>query len=174
MFENGRPRYWIDWYDRWYLLLPLLLTGVLVVIWRLPTPAPERLSPGIRGALPSRAGSPTVPTPLPPLAPTTLESPQNGKGFFQSRIADAEGHAEPGAMVHLEYAGPDLVWRELSRMPANASGRFHFQLRNFPPGSYRLRARAVTNSGRSALSGEAMIAIAADPRPEPRRRRPKN
>lgn len=162
MFENGRPRFWIDWYDRWYLFLPLLLIGVLIGIWQLPTPTPGRSSPSIRVTQP-HGGSPRPPVLLPPVAPTTLESPQHGKGYFQSRIADAEGHGEPGAIIHLEYAGPDLAWRELSRMSADATGRFHFQLRNFPPGNYRLRARAITHTGRSALSGETMITIAADP-----------
>ena len=45
MFENGRPRYWIDWYDPWYLLLPLLLVGVLAAIRWMPVSTPVRMVP---------------------------------------------------------------------------------------------------------------------------------
>jgi len=171
MFENGRPRYWIGWYDRWHLALPLLLAGALVAVWRLPAPVTQSLPVARRGTMPVRVGGSTVPSPLPPMAPTTLLSPLNGKGFFQSRIPDAEGQAEPGSMVLLEYAGLDLVWHELSRMPADTTGRFQFHLRNFPPTSYRLRARAFASNGLSSASGEVMITVAADPSREPRRRR---
>jgi len=173
MIENGRPRYWIDWYDRWYLPLPLVLIAVIAVIWRLPVPpvASLPISPGISASRLLQSSAPRATPARPGLTPPVLESPLNGKGFFPNRIADAEGHAEPGVNIHLEYAGVDLVWHELSFMPTDAAGRFHFQLRNFPPGSYRLRARAMANDGRSAFSAEAMITIAPEPVREVRRRR---
>lgn len=169
MFEKGRPRYWIDWYDPWYLLLPLFLVLVLAAAWWLPKPATAahkgvgvavRVNPPVQ-RVPSTVAQP-VPSPAPP-TPTFLDSPQHGKGYFQSRLTEAEGRAEPGAEVRLEYAEADLVWHELSRMPVAADGRFRFQLKDFPPGSYRLRARALTASGQTSDSAAAMITVMPDP-----------
>ncbi len=176
MFEKGRPRYWIDWYDPWYLLLPLFLVLVLAAVWWLPKPATAahkgvaaRMNP-----LAPRGPSTVVPPgpTLPPPTPTFLNSPQHGRGYFQSRLTEAEGRAEPGAEVRLEYAEADLVWHELSRMRAAADGRFRFQLKDFPPGSYRLRARALTASGQTSDSAAAMVTVMPDPA-RPARRRPR-
>ena len=180
MFENGRPRYWIDWYDRWHLLLPVMLAGVLAMMWLWPPlPVAGRMAP-VSGRLPSGSGVGLRPpggsgammteTSVVQMAPTTLESPQNGKGFFQSRLSDAEGRAEPGSTVYLDYANEDLVWRGLGTMTVDAEGRYRFQLKNFPPGHYRLRARAVTATGRVSESGQTMITITPDPVRAPRRR----
>lgn len=183
MFENGRPRYWIDWYDPWYFIVPLLLSAVLAGIRWLPASLPSPVRPTVT-TLPSTAGRPnkaklpagqfTKPVDaLPPLAPTTLDLPLNGKAFFQSRMPDAAGRTEPGALVFLEYATLDLAdvnWRVLSQMPADASGYFQFKLENFPPGSFRLRARMVTATGREAVSGSTMMTVFADPKKETRRR----
>jgi len=169
MFENGRPRYWIDWYDPWYLILPLLLAGVLAGIRWLPASLPARLAV----AMPTSRMPAARTVPLPVLAPAVLESPMNGKGFYQSRMPDAEGRAEPGAVVCLDYARLDLRdpdWRLLAQMPADPAGRFHFKLQNFPPGSYRLRVRLVTDTGVGKNSSEAMVTVFADPVAEPRRR----
>jgi hypothetical protein len=183
MFENGRPRYWIGWYDRWHLILPVLLAGAAVALWMQPRlPVTDTVPPvngryldgsGV-GLRPSGGGGPSTPlgsaTPFIPtqMRPTTLESPQNGKGFFQSRLSDAEGRAEPGSTVYLDYADQDLVWHGLGTMTADAEGRYRFQLRNFPPGHYRLRARAVTPTGQVSESGENMITITPDPTKAPR------
>jgi len=183
MFENGRPRYWIDWYDRWHLLLPVLLAGILALMWLLPPlPVTGRLVP-VTGRLPSGSGVGLRPSQeagrvipeasVVPMRPTTLESPENGKGFFQSRLSDAEGRAEPGSTVYLDYANDDLVWRGLGTMTVDTEGRYRFQLKNFPPGHYRLRARAVTATGRVAESGQTMITITPDPVRAPRRRAPR-
>jgi serine/threonine-protein kinase len=42
MFRNNRPRYWVDWYDRWHLLLVVLLALLLCWLAYLATlPAPR-------------------------------------------------------------------------------------------------------------------------------------
>ncbi len=42
MFRNNRPRYWVDWYDRWHLLLILVLLLLLCWLGYLSTlPAPQ-------------------------------------------------------------------------------------------------------------------------------------
>ena len=42
MFHNNRPRYWVDWYDRWHLPLILLLALLLCWLGYLSTlPAPQ-------------------------------------------------------------------------------------------------------------------------------------
>ena len=61
-------------------------------------------------------------TPEPPMRPTSLETPQNGKGFFQSRLSDAEGRAEPGSTLYLDYANQDLVWHNLGTMTVEWDG----------------------------------------------------
>lgn len=183
MFENGRPRYWLDWYDSWHLLLPVLLAVLVAALWlQPPLPVTGRVMPltgrssggsGV-GLRPVQAtGGAMIETPVVPMRPTTLESPENGKGFFQSRLSDAEGRAEPGSTVYLDYANEDLIWRGLGTMTVDAEGRYRFQLKNFPPGHYRLRARAVTATGRVAESGQTMITIAPDPVRTPRRRAPR-
>ncbi len=40
MFKDNRPRYWVDWYDRWHLLLALLLLLLLCLVGYLAITAP--------------------------------------------------------------------------------------------------------------------------------------
>ena len=174
MFENGRPRYWIDGYDRWNLLLPVGLAVVLAAGYWLPEDVVERATTSVLGRRIDLFRAPPAPVPPPrPLAPTRLESPLNGKGFFQSRMADAAGRAEPGTVVALEYARMDPrdpEWHVLSQMPVDPQGQFRFQLQNFPPGNYRLRARASADVGRVSVSGEVLVSVLPDPVRESRRR----
>lgn len=174
MFENGRPRYWIPGYDRWNLIFPVALGVVLVARLWLPEAVMERAAVAVLGRRMDLFHERPAPAPPPrPMAPTRLDSPQNGKGFFQARMADAAGRAEPGALVALEYARMDPrdpEWHVLSQMPADGLGMFRFQLQNFPPGNYRLRARATADAGRMALSGEVMVSVLPDPAREGRRR----
>jgi len=158
MFTHGRPRYWIDWYDRWHWLLVALLA---VLIWGAWTHPASTLGLGWRGApVPS-----TRRVALPAMSPSVIESPQNGSGFLKSRLGDAEGRAQVGSTVLLEYVRPDGAWMELARIPVSDTGRFRFALRNFPVGSFRLRVRAFTPDGRSEASPEVMFTVVADPTP---------
>ena len=158
MFTHGRPRYWIDWYDRWHWLLVALLVALIWGAWTYPV--------GTLGF--GRHGAPISPirhVVLAAMAPSIIESPQNGSGFLKSRLGDAEGRAQAGSTVLLEYVRPDGAWMELARIVASDTGRFRFALRNFPVGSFRLRVRAFAPDGRLEVSPEVMFTVVADPAP---------
>jgi hypothetical protein len=99
MMEDGRPRFWIPWYDRWNLVLPIVF--VAAVAWLAFQPrsrVPELSSPPVR-----------------PLSPVTLEAPASGARLRMDRMGEVEGRAERGTTVVLFYSqAPSLERRELS------------------------------------------------------------
>ncbi len=164
MLTVSKPRYWIDWYDRWHLLLPLLLVGLIAGSWRTHLVDPRsELNPA--GAVLKPASSSQPHTETRPLAPTFIDSPAHGAGFTQSQLGSADGRAEPGSMVHLYYLATEPSWRELGQTRADDTGHFRFQLANFPPGSYRLRARAQADSGKISDSNDVLITVVPDQTP---------
>lgn len=133
--DDGKPRYWIGWYDRWHILLPIALATVLFWLLFAPRsrPVPGRFHSGATNS---------ASTPLPALrsqSPTTIRSPYPGQIMWPSRMSDAHGTSEPRALVRLF-----LGQRKLGETYAETNGHWRFQLANFPPGNYRARAEAWT------------------------------
>ena len=164
MFKDGKPQYWIEWYDRWHLLLPLLLVALIGAAWWTQRASAE-IAHEISGAdRPANSPIRTLPD-LRPINPTTIDTPSNGRGLTPSQLGNAEGRAEPGALVKLYYLGTSAAWTELGQIHADDTGHYRFLLTNFPPGPYRLRARAQTESGRTADSSDVLITVVPDPVP---------
>jgi hypothetical protein len=153
MMEDGRPRFWIPWYDRWNLILPILLLaagGWLAVQPR--TKVPELPAPRVR-----------------PLSPVTLESPASGARLRMDRMGEVEGRAERGTTVVLFYSqAPSLERRELSRMLVGSDGRYRFRLAGFPAGGFVFQVVAYAPDGRSSGSPPVDVWV-VDPRSPGRR-----
>ena len=153
MTENGRPRYWMGWYDRWNLVLPLALIGVLVWLAMQPGARPVERAVGGGGGLAKPV--------LPPLMAPTLESPVSGAHVRSDRMGDVEGRGPAGALLVLFYsAAPSVGRRELARMTVGADGRYRFRLNPFPPGAYVLQVIAYAPDGRSAASAPTDVWVA--------------
>jgi len=164
MIENGRPRYWIGWYDRWNLVLPLALIGVWVG-WAM---QPRPVTRAGAGTVPEVAARPV----LPPLMAPTLESPVSGAHVRSDRMGDVEGRGPAGALLVLFYsAAPSVERRELSRMTVGADGRYRFRLNPFPAGAYVLQVIAYAPDGRSAASAPTDVWVADAAGSGQRRRR---
>lgn len=153
MMEDGRPRFWIPWYDRWNLILPIALLaagGWLAVQPR--TKVPELPAQRVRA-----------------LAPVTLESPANGARLRMDRMGEVEGRAERGTTVVLFYSqAPSLERRELSRMLVGSDGRYRFRLAGFPAGGFVFQVVAYSTDGRSSGSPPVDVWV-VDPRTPGRR-----
>ncbi len=163
MWDDGRPRYWIDSYDRWHLALPVAFFAALLWLFFLPKP-------------------PVVVETAPPAAPPALmapiiESPVNGAQFHANRMGDVEGRAQSGTLVVLLYAPAQQPWRELGRVVVGSDGRYRFRLAGFPAGLYGLKTVEFADGGRTAESAMVDIWVVAEPKPpvtppKPRRKTP--
>ena len=158
MIENGRPRYWIGWYDRWHFLLPVAL--LVAVGWILSQPRPRQIAP--------------IPSPqarIVPLGATSLESPVSGAQLRGDRLPEVEGRAVSGTTVVLFYSqAPSLERRELARVRVGGDARYRFRLSQFPPGGYVFQAIAYADDGRTSASPPVDVWV-SDPRPAARRPR---
>ncbi|MFM7100214.1 MAG: hypothetical protein ACKO3N_03485 [Verrucomicrobiota bacterium] len=152
MFIDGRPRYWIGWYDRWHLLPLAALVGLLAWLGtrpRLvvrPLPVAPRLEPVAPG-----------------LQPTRLETPLAGGSWKSSQTLDVTGRAEPGTRVVLFHAGPGRPEAALAQTVADAAGRFRFALSGLTTGDQTLRAVAYSPDGRFAPSLPVPFSVVAEP-----------
>lgn len=156
MIVKGRPRYWIDWYDRWHLLLPVAFLAALG--WLISQPRPKLIAPSPQAR-------------VVPLAASTLESPVSGAQLSGDRLPDVEGRAVPGTTVVLFYSqAPSLERRELARVRVGGDGRYRFRLSRFPPGGYVFQAIAYADDGRTAASAPVDVWV-LEPRPVARRPR---
>lgn len=154
MIEDGRPRFWIHWYDRWNLVLPI--GWLAFTAWLLAQPRP---------ALPP---DPVLPA-APPLV-VTLESPASGTQVRPDRMPDVEGRATPGSTVLLFYSqAPSTERRELARMRVGADGRYRFRLGRFPAGGFVLQTTCYGSDGRT-LSSSPVDLWVLDGRTGPARR----
>jgi hypothetical protein len=163
MNDSRLPPFWIEWYDRWNLALPLALVGVVAWLVTLPRPvAPPTPPPQARPV-------------VPPMQPTTMESPPNGSRWRTDQGFDVTGRAHPGAMVVLAYStAPSLERAELSRMTTGADGVYRFRVSKFPAGQHVLQAVAQLPDGRVTLSPPADVWVtepAKEPAASQRRRR---
>ncbi len=158
MIENGRPRYWIGWYDRWHFLLPAAL--LIAVGWILAQPRPRQIAP-----------SPSSQVRVVALGETTLEAPVSGAQLRGDRLPEVEGRAVPGTTVVLFYSqAPSLERRELARVRVRGDGRYRFRLSQFPPGGFVFQSIAYADDGRTAASAPVDVWV-LDPRPAARRPR---
>ena len=143
MSDSRLPPFWMGWYDRWNLALPLALVGVATWLFTLPRPvAPPTPPPQARPA-------------VPPMQPTYMESPPNGSRWRSDQGFDVMGRAHPGSLVVLAYStAPSLERRELSRMPVGPDGVYRFRISRFPAGQHVLQAVAhPAPSGPSPAKG---------------------
>ena len=135
------PPYWIGWYDRWNLVLPLGFVALLV--WVLTLPRPVSLPRAAEALAPTRQPAPV------PLQPTTMDSPANGSRWDMGQAMDVVGRAHPGTVVVLAYStAPSLDRRELARVTVGADGRYGFRISRFPRGQHVLQATAMAADGR--------------------------
>lgn len=160
MIENGRPRYWIGWYDRWHLALPV--ATVASAVWLFLQPRP--IQPNVRNEPPPSSR-------VVPLGPVTIESPVSGIQVRTDQFTDVEGRAEAGTTVVLFYSqGPSLEKKELTRVRVGAEARYRFRISRFPPGWYVLQAVSYAGDGRVASSTPIDLNV-VDARPPSRRPR---
>lgn len=159
MIENGRPRYWISWYDQWHIVLPLALAATLVWL----AVQPRSIQPTVQAPkVPARAAS---------LGAVTIESPVSGVQVRPDQATDVEGRADAGTTVVLFYAqGQSLEKKELTRVRVGAEARYRFRISRFPPGWYVLQAVAYAEDGRTAASAPIDLNV-VDGRPPTRRPR---
>lgn len=144
MSASRMPPYWMGWYDRWNLVLPV--AWLVLMGWVLTLPRPVVAPRAAVAAPPARPA-------LPPLQPTTVEAPVNGARWRMEQSVDVTGRAHPGATVVLSYStAPSLDRRELARVQAGTDGRYGFRVSRFPPGQHVLQATAWAVDGRSAAS----------------------
>ena len=163
MNASRMPPYWIGWYDRWNLALPVAFAAVLAWVLTLPRPV-----------APMVAAPPTPVRPaLPPLQPTTLESPANGARWRTDHGIDVLGRAHPGATVVLAYStAPSLDRRELGRIRAADDGRYGFRISRFPAGQHVFQVTAWTIDGRMSASPPVDVWVTDAPSaPQDQRRR---
>ncbi len=140
------PRYWLGWYDRWNLALPVLLVSVAAWVATLPRPVAPPTPP-----------APVQPAVL-PMQSTTMDAPPNGSRWRTDQEFDVTGRAHPGAWVILAYStAPSLERRELARMMAGPDGAYRFRVSRFPAGQHVLQAVAQMADGRVALSPPADV-----------------
>lgn len=159
MIENGRPRYWIGWYDQWHVVLPMAL--VATIGWLAMQPRPIQ----------SSLDTAPVPTRVVPLGTVTIESPVSGVQVRPDQATDIEGRADSGTTVVLFYApGQSLEKKELTRVRVGAEARYRFRISRFPPGWYVLQAVAYAEDGRAAASAPIDLNV-VDGRPPTRRPR---
>ena len=165
MSPSRWPPYWMGWYDRWNVALPLAFVGLLAWVLALPR--------DVAPARPAEAQAPARPVP-PPLSPTTMDTPANGSRWRADQPVDVLGRAQAGATVVLAFStAPSLERRELARAVVGADGRYGFRISQFPPGQHVLQATAWAGDGRSAASAPVDVWV-TDGRPaaaDQRRRR---
>lgn len=162
--DDGKPRYWIGWYDHWHIVLPLVLAAVL--FWLLFTT--QCRPPTQRSHSRTTINTSTPPPTLRSQAPTIIRSPYIGQIMWPSRMSDAEGTSEPRARVRLF-----LGQRKLGETYAGSDGHWRFQLANFPPGTYQARAEAWTGL-QAVPSQEVEFTVGREPRsPSPGKSKPK-
>jgi hypothetical protein len=153
MMEGGRPRFWIDWYDRWNLVLPVVFLASAT--WLLVQPRSVLPVPSSRS--------------FRSLSPVTLEAPVSGARLRMDRMGEVEGRAERGTTVVLYYSqAPLLERRELARMLVGSDGRYRFRLAGFPSGAFVLQVVAYATDGRSSGSPPVDVWV-VDPRSTSRR-----
>lgn len=153
MTEGGRPRFWIDWYDRWNVVLPIAFLAS--AIWFMVQPRSVSPAPSLKATRSMSA--------------VTLEAPANGARLRMDRMGEVEGRTEPGATVVLYYSqAPLLERRELGRMLVGSDGRYRFRLAGFPAGAFVLHVVAYAADGRSSGSPPVDVWV-VDPRSPGRR-----
>jgi len=163
MSDSRLPPFWIGWYDRWNLALPLAVVCVAAWLLTLPRPVTPPTPP------------PEARPPAPPMQPTSMETPPNGSRWRMDQGFDVMGRAHPGSLVVLAFStAPSLERRELSRMTAGADGIYRFRISRFPAGQHVLQAVAQLPDGRVTLSPPTDVWVTeptTEPTPTQRRRR---
>lgn len=144
---TGRPRYWIGWYDRWHLILPAMCLGL--ALWLVSRPewgARQGSRP------PTPGGERAQGIPLPPLAPTVIDSPLTGSRVRVGSVLDLRGRAAAYSKVRLFYRGEDGAEEVLAENDVDEFGRFRFELTGFGMGRCQLRIVATASDGRQQSS----------------------
>lgn len=141
MFVDGRPRYWIGWYDRWHV--PVVAGFLALAGWLAWQPRPV-----VKAA-------PVVAAPIPvpaPLHPTLLDSPPAGGSWKPSQRLDVVGRAHPGTRVVLFHSGTGRPESALAQTVADPQGRFRFALAGLSAGEHTVWAVAYAADGRWSRS----------------------
>lgn len=152
MFIDGRPRYWIGWYDRWHLVPLAALVGLLAWLGTRPRPVVRPLPV-----------APRLEPVAPVLQPTLLETPLSGGSWKSSQVLEVAGRAQPGTRVVLFHASPGRPEAALAQTVADAAGRFRFALSGLTAGDQTLRVVAYSHDGRFAPSVPVPFSVVPDP-----------
>lgn len=167
MWTDGRPRFWVGWWDTPHLALPVVTLSLL--IWLAVQPRPK-LPP--RPATPATAtdatpaqptGNTTRPTVL---APPIVDEPVTGSRFrippAGRLMAEVRGRSmEPGLRAALFYTAAGGRETFLTETTTDATGRFRFGLGTFPQGAYTLRVATYAPDGRRSVSAPFQISVTA-------------
>lgn len=163
MWSQIKPQYWVGWYDRWHLLLPvaiLCLGGWLASRPIFPvaeapaatTPAPTApLSSATQTGQPAPPAQPTRPV-QPTMAPSVIDHPLTGNRFRNDVPLEMRGRAQPGSLVTLYYRAEGEPAEALAQARTDAEGRFRFQLQGFGAGRFQFQIQAQSSDGQKQVS----------------------
>lgn len=142
MIKDNRPRYWANWFDRWHLLLLLLLVvllGVLVYMTVIVRPAP-----------------------------TVLNAPGAGQALVGGQPVEITGSGQPGAAVEI-FDGDKLLgqaqtdaagnWKFV--MPAADPGIHNLKAVADVAGTRSESASVALNVAPASAAGPTAVALAA-------------
>jgi endonuclease YncB( thermonuclease family) len=134
-----RPPYWVWQFDRWNLLVAVVLLGAVVI-----TAA-------------TGGGAPAVTTP-------TITQPTAGAALNYAAPGAIAGRAAPGALVRV-YDGDTL----LGETTADQAGYYRFSLPTLGPGPHTLTTRVYDARGNLIASSEPVTIniVGAPPTPTP-------
>jgi len=140
LLQDNKPRYAFGWFDKWLLVIPILLVLALCgLVWVSCNPA--TIIP---------------PAPTAPAAVTTiaLNAPSGGTTAAVGQPIVLNGQAPPGSEVQLLNQG-----KVIATTTADANGNYEFKLTPSQPGVYELQTVTAIN-GQQVTSSPVTITIA--------------
>jgi len=154
MFQNGRPRYWIEGYDTAHLAVPVLLLIVIGLLAFLP--GNSTTAKALPQQRTGQAASPSLQQPAPrPMTPTLWLQPRSGTMVSAGQPLTVNGTAEPGSLVRLFYLH-NRQGHLLSQTNATAQGQWRFIVSKLTAGQHSFQAVAYSGS-RTMPSGELRV-----------------
>jgi hypothetical protein len=144
LLQNNQPRYAFGWFDKWLLVIPVILLLLLCYLgWAALNPATNAPT---ASALPTSSAASTAPTTsgasTSPKAVTgiSLNAPSGGTTVAVGQSVTLSGQAPPGSEVQLLNRG-----KQISTTTADANGYYEFNLSAAQPGVYELQTVTTIN-----------------------------
>lgn len=166
MWNDGRPRYWVGWWDTPHLALPVVTLALLVWLALQPRPSqPTVARPGDPNPVAARDPGSQAQTPR-ALAPPIVDTPTTGSRLRAPApgqlMAEVRGRSmEANLRAVLFYSSPGRAEAALTETTTDSAGRFRFGLGPFPQGTYTLRVATYAPDGRRSVSAPFQISVTA-------------